>query len=99
MVGVLHLDHTHPTPTDGDQICDNRPHEDHLRVADVGATLQALLAQLALGVWTGLIELTWIPMDPPWVHRDEAQLCLCRRGRPCILVNRPIKPPILRPVP
>lgn len=95
---VLHLGHTHPTPTDDDQICDSRPHEDHFRVVAVAVTLQVLLVQPALAEWIVLIEPTPIPMDLPWVHQVEAQLCLLQRGRPCIPVNHPIKNPIINPV-
>ena len=99
MAVVLHLDHIHPTPTDGDQICDSHLHEDYLRAGVVGDTLRARLVQLALDVLIGPIEPTQIPMDHPWDRQVGAQPCLLRRERPCIPVNHPIKHPIIPPVP
>lgn len=99
MAEVPHLDHTHQTPTDDDQIYDSRLHEDYLRVVAVEGILRGLLVQPAPDVLIGPIEPTEIPMDLPWDHQGEAQLCLLRRRQPCTPVNHPIENPIMPPVP
>lgn len=99
MAEVPHLDHTHQTPTDDDQICDSRPHGDHLRVVAVEGIPRDLLVQPAPDVLIGPIEPTETPMDLPWGHQVEAQRCLLRWRQPCIPVNHPIKNPTMPPVP